>query len=75
MKKKCEHELETHLKVHSSIIYNSQTMEETPVYINRCMDKEDLIYVCMHAKLLSLVLLFVTPMDCSLPGVSVYGIF
>ena len=33
------------------------------------------IYMCMNAKLLSLVLLFVTPMDCSLPGVSVYGIF
>ena len=33
-----------HPNVHSTIIYNSQDMEATLVYINRWMDKEDLVY-------------------------------
>ena len=36
----------THPSVHSSIIYNSQDMEATYVFINRQMDKEDVVYIC-----------------------------
>ena len=37
-----------HPNVHSSIIYNSQDMEAISVYINRWMDKEDVIYIYVH---------------------------
>ena len=42
----------TQPNVHSSIIYNSQEdMEAAEVSINRCMDKEGVVYmyVCVHA--------------------------
>ena len=31
-----------------SIIYNSQTMEAAQVSINRLMDKEDMVCVCVY---------------------------
>ena len=35
--------------VHSNIIiYNGQDMEATSVSINRCMDKEDVVYTHTH---------------------------
>ena len=33
------------LKVHSSIIYNSQDMEAIQAPINRWMDKEDVVHI------------------------------
>ena len=33
-----------HPHIHSIIIYNSQDMETIQVFINRCMDKEVLVY-------------------------------
>ena len=35
------------LYVHCSIIYSSQDMRATSVPINRWMDKEDVVYMCV----------------------------
>ena len=37
-----------HLYVYSGTIYNSQDMKTTLMSINRCMDKENEVCVCMH---------------------------
>lgn len=34
---------------HGSIIYNSQKMEATQVWIDRCVDKENVIYTMMRS--------------------------
>ena len=34
--------------VHSSTVYNSQDMEATKVSIDRGMDKEDVVYICVY---------------------------
>ena len=38
----------THLKVHCSTIYNSQDMEATQVFIDREMDREDMVYIYIY---------------------------
>ena len=37
-----------HSNVHSGTVYDSQYMEATQVSINRRMDKDDVVYVCIY---------------------------
>ena len=37
--------MHSHSYVHSSTIYNSQDMETTKLFINRWMDREDVVYI------------------------------
>ena len=50
----------------------ARTAEATQMSIHRIMDKEDVVYVRSFAKLWPSLC---HPMDCSLPGSSVHGIF
>ena len=61
-----------HPNAYCSTIYNARTAEATQMSINSIMDKEDVVYVCSFAKLCPSLC---HPMDCSLPGSSVHGIF
>ena len=38
----------THLNVHSITIYNSQDMKAIQMSINRWMDKDDIVYLCLY---------------------------
>ena len=50
----------------------ARTAEATQMSIHRIMDKEDVVYVRSFDKLCPSLC---HPMDCSLPGSSVHGIF
>ena len=67
--------------VHSSTGHNSQDMETTQMSIDRRMEKKDVVHsyngiLCvLHVKSLQSHSTLCNPMDCSLPGSSVQGIF